>query len=112
MFVSITWIKIPMIPNCAKYLRKDVKAAAGADEGALGASKTFYHVYSQRGDQEHGVCVDDTQADQEEYISKYNSFAHRKRYYFRLRHTLPRNCAASRKLPVSFWNPTFSVSFA
>ena len=39
MFVSITWIKIQMTPSCAKYLRKDVRAVAGVDEGALGADK-------------------------------------------------------------------------
>ena len=101
-----------MTPSCAKYLRKDVKAVAGADEGALGADKFLCCVYSQRGDQEHGVCMDDTQADKEEYISAYKSFAHRKRYHFRLRYTLPHSCAACRKLPVNFWNPTFAVSYA
>lgn len=106
MFVSITWIKIQMTPSCAKYLRKDVRAVAGAGEGALGAEYMFCCVYSQRGDQEHGVCMDDTQADKEEYITGYNSFAHRKRCHFRLRHTLPHSCTACRKLS------TFSVSYA
>ena len=34
----------------ARYLRKDVRAAAGADESALGADKAFCYIYSQRGD--------------------------------------------------------------
>ena len=96
MFVSITWIKIQMTPSCAKYLRKDVRAVAGVDEGALGADKIFCYVYPQRGDQEHGVYMDDTQADKEEYISAYNSFAHRKRYHLRLRRALPYICGMSK----------------
>ena len=74
MFVSIIWIKIQMTRSCAKYLRRDVRAVVGADEGALGADNIFYFVYLQQGDQEHGVCVDDTQAEKEEYISAHNSF--------------------------------------
>ena len=50
MFVSITWIKIRMTPSCARYSRKDVRAVAGADEGALGADKNSCCVYSQPGD--------------------------------------------------------------
>ena len=77
-----------MTPSFAKYLRKDVRAVAGADEGASGVDTIFCCVYSQRGDQEHGVYMDDTHADNEEYISACKSFAHRKRDHFRLRHTL------------------------
>lgn len=53
-----------MTLSYAKYLRKDVRAAAGADEGALGANKIFCYVYSQRGDEEHGVYTVDTQSDE------------------------------------------------
>lgn len=73
-----------MTPSYAKCLRKDVRAAAGADEGALEADMNFCYGCSQRGDQEHGVHTDDTQAHQREYISAWNSLAHLKRSQFRL----------------------------
>ena len=63
-----------MTPSYAKYLRKDVRAAAGAGEGALGADRIPCCVYSQQGHQEHGVFTNDTQADEEEYISAWYSF--------------------------------------
>lgn len=53
-----------MTLSYAKCLRKDVKVATGADEGVLGANRLFCCVYSQRGDQEHGVYMDDTQVDE------------------------------------------------
>ena len=40
-----------MTLDYARYLRKDVRAAAGADESALGADRSFCYIYSQRGHQ-------------------------------------------------------------
>lgn len=77
-----------MTLSYAKCLRKDVRVVAGADEGALGADRFFCYVYSQRGDQEHGVYMDDTQADEREYMNACHSLARLKRSRFGLQHIL------------------------
>ena len=50
-----------MTHSYVKYLHKDVRAAAGADEGDLEADRISCHAYSPRDDQEHGAYTDDTQ---------------------------------------------------
>lgn len=52
-------------------------------------------MYSQRGDQEHGVYTDDTQADEREYIRACNDdLAHLKGRQFRLRRIVLHSNAA------------------
>ena len=75
-----------MTLSYAKCLRKGVRAVPEADEGALGADRIFCFMHSQRGDQEHGVYTDDTQAEVQEYISACSSLVHLKWNQFRARH--------------------------